>query len=308
MFNKKLIKFFIKLIITLLFLWWIIFKIDWQEVWIYLQRVSFLQIGAYVAFYFLGMLVSSYKWKLLASANHIVKVPLEKFFKYYFAATFINNFMPSFVGGDAFKAYRIGKFEKKYKEAVSSVIMDRLTGLWGAMILAIVFAILNLKIIMQHQILSIIIISIIVLLAMSFFAFKNPKVFNIIPIKIIQSFFQKAAKEVNGYGENGNVIRRAVLFSFLFNFIGLAGANYILFLSMDIQVNILNYLSVIFLISIVSSIPVTINNIGVKEWAYITFFGFFGIASSAVLAVAILSRILQMLLSLFSWPIYLRNK
>jgi len=145
-------------------------------------------------------------------------------------------------------------------------------------------------------------------LLIAFSIFKNPKILNIIPIRTIQSFFQKAMAEVNGYNKNGNVIRKAVLLSFLFNFIGLAGANYILFLAMDIQVNILNYLSVIFLISIVSSIPITINNIGIKEWAYITFFGFFGVTSSAVIAVAILSRILQMLLSLFSWPIYLRNK
>lgn len=308
MINKKLIKFFIKLIITLLLLWWIIFRIDWEEVWIYLQRVSFLQIEVYILLYLLGMLVSSYKWKFLATANNITKVPLRKFFKYYFAATFINNFMPSFIGGDAFKSYQIGKFEKKYKKAVSSVIMDRLTGLLGAMILAIIFAILNFKIIMEHQILLAIIIGVIVSLLIAFSIFKNPKILNIIPVRIIQSFFQKAMAEVNGYSKNGNVILRAVLFSFLFNFIGLAGANYILFLAMDIQVNILNYLSVIFLISIVSSIPITINNIGIKEWAYITFFGFFGVTSSAVIAVAILSRILQMLLSLFSWPIYLRNK
>jgi hypothetical protein len=70
----------------------------------------------------------------------------------------------------------------------------------------------------------------------------------------------------------------------------------------------LDYLSIVFLISIVSAIPVSINNIGIKEWAYITFFGFFGIASSGALVAALLSRIVQMLISFAALPYYLKNK
>jgi predicted SPOUT superfamily RNA methylase MTH1 len=46
----------------------------------------------------------------------------------------------------------------------------------------------------------------------------------------------------------------------------------------------------------------------VKEWAYVTFFGFFGVSAAVVITVAILSRFLQMLLSFFALPVYLRNK
>ncbi len=77
---------------------------------------------------------------------------------------------------------------------------------------------------------------------------------------------------------------------------------------MGIQIGIIDYLSVIFLISIVSSVPITINNIGIKEWAYITFFGFFGAPAAAVISVAIISRTIQMLLSFFALPIYLSEK
>lgn len=102
-------------------------------------------------------------------------------------------------------------------------------------------------------------------------------------------------------------MKKAILWGMAFDFVGIAFSNYILFLALGAEISILNYLSVIFLISIISSLPVSINNIGIKEWAYITFFGVFGLPSSTVVAVAIVGRIVQMLMSFFALPVYLRR-
>lgn len=305
----KLIKFALKVLGSLVFLWWIIFKVNWAEVWSYLQKITFFQIVLFIIAYMLGMLISTYKWQRLA-AHKDIRLPFFDFFSSYYAATFINNFMPSFVGGDSFKVYKIGSIEKKYKEAASSVIMDRLTGLWSAMILAVIFAALNFSGIIENKILLYINEAILLGLVAWFFLleiFRNRNLKTSIHKKL-DKFFNTIIKEVNRYNGQNNELWMAVLISFAFNFIGLAGANYILFWAMEIQIGLLDYLSVIFLISIVSSIPITINNIGIKEWAYITFFGFFGAAPAAVLSVAIIGRIVQMLLSFIALPIYLTEK
>ena len=307
-FKIKLIKFTVKVLGSLFFLWWIIFKINWLEVWSYLQKVKGWQIIIYIVVYFLGMIFSAYKWKFLAKHKEI-KLPFSIFFTSYYAATFINNFMPSFVGGDSFKVYRVGSLAKKYKETASSVIMDRLTGLWGAMILAIIFAGLNFNNIWHNKILAIIILVIIAGLIFWFSLlefFKKRKIKT--PVKKIDEVLNMVIDEVNRYNGKTNEIWKAVLLSFPFNFVGLAGANFVLFWAMGIKIGMLDYLSVIFLISIISSVPISINNIGVKEWAYISFFGFFGANPSAVVSVAILSRIIQMLLSFLALPIYLRER
>lgn len=306
--KNKLIKFSIKAVGSMVFLWWVIFRVNWEEVWSYLQKITFWQIALYIVAYIGGMLFSSYKWQRL-SAHKDIKLSFWEFFRSYYAATFINNFMPSFVGGDSFKVYKIGAVNKNYKEAASSVIMDRLTGLWGAMILAVLFAALNFGNIVKNDILLYINEAILVGLIVWFLLleiFRNRDIKT--PFKKVNKLFNMIVNEVNRYNGKSNELWRAVLLSFAFNFVGLAGANYILFWSMGIQIGILNYLSVIFLISIISSVPVTINNIGIKEWAYITFFGFFGANPAAVLSVAILSRIIQMLLSFFALPIYLTEK
>ncbi|KKP68356.1 MAG: Lysylphosphatidylglycerol synthetase/UPF0104 [Candidatus Moranbacteria bacterium GW2011_GWE1_35_17] len=306
--NKKLVKFIAKLLVSLFFVWWIIFKVDWNEVGQYLKKLSGSEIILYVLLYLSGMIFSAYKWRFLAGLRGII-LPLGEFFKSYFTATFINNFMPSFVGGDSFKIYHIGKISGKFKEATSSVIMDRFTGLVGGMVLVIIFSILNFSIVRQNNILLALdglalggLIFLFVLLEF----YRQRKIHT--PFEKVNVFLNKLIGEINHYNGQASHIWKAIGLSFLFNLVGLALANGVLFWALEIHIGILNYLSVIFLASVVSSIPISINNIGVKEWAYITFFGIFGLSASAVISVAIISRLLQMFLSFLAIPIYLKDK
>lgn len=146
---KKQTKFAIKLIICLAFIAWIVFVVDWREVWLHLQKIRLWQIIFYFFVYIAGILISAKKWAWLAKIKAI-HFPFSHFFKLYFSATFINNFLPSFIGGDTFKAYQIGKKDKKYPEAFSTVVIDRITGLLGAMILTLFFTAINYPVISQN--------------------------------------------------------------------------------------------------------------------------------------------------------------
>jgi len=101
---------------------------------------------------------------------------------------------------------------------------------------------------------------------------------------------------------------KSVMMGGIFSIVGMALANYVLLLAFGVHIGIINYLSVIFIITIVSSIPISINNIGLKEWAFVTFFGIFGVNSAAVTAVSIVSRFLQMFISFAALPMYLKTK
>ncbi|QQS20508.1 MAG: flippase-like domain-containing protein [Candidatus Moraniibacteriota bacterium] len=100
----------------------------------------------------------------------------------------------------------------------------------------------------------------------------------------------------------------ALFLSLVFNFVGVGLSNLVLFRALGGGVELFEYLSVIFLITIVSSIPISINNIGLKEWAYAVFFGYLGASVEAAVTVALVSRILQMFVSFASLPFYLRSR
>lgn len=307
--KKKMMKFTIKLLISLAFLALVVFKTNWPDFFAHVSKVSIFSILIYLALLVLSMVVSAYKWHILANFKGF-KHSVMTYFKLYLAGTFINNFMPSFVAGDAFKAYEIAKDSKRYSEAASTVMMDRITGLIGAMFLAIFFSIINLRFTLANPFL--IIINILMFLSLgSDVLIANLKkwrwlrewVKRILPAKV--SCF---LADLYSYSDNKSVIQKSVLWGMIFNFLGVALLNLVLFWSLGISVNILGYLSVIFIISIISALPITVNNIGLKEWAYITFFGLLGVSSGAATAVAVLSRFLQMLVSFTAFPVYLKSR
>lgn len=305
--NKKNIKFIIKFSISAILLTWIIIQTNWEEVFIALSEAKAWKIVIYILALLLGMAISAYKWKILVNFKNIRR-PFRDFFRFYLAGTLVNSFMPSFIGGDTFRAYQIGKEDKKYVEAASTVMIDRITGFIGFTILVIVFGLLNIKTVLANKVL--IIADVLVLLSFSFDILLAKikklsswkRIYKYLPEKILALI-----EEIDHYNSS-QIVSKAISFSMLFALVGVALSNYILFWALGIHIGLLNYLSVIFLISIISSLPISINNIGIKEWAYITFFGLFGVNTSLVIAAALLSRLIQMLISLLALPTYLRSK
>ncbi len=299
-----------KMAVSLLFLYWLIIKINWRDVFFYAQKISFWQILIYFLLFFLSTSISAYKWSILARAKNF-SISFKESLNLYLAGSFINNFMPSFIGGDTYKAYILGKLdgEKRYAQAASTVILDRLTGLLGTMFLVLFFGILNWKVVAAHYFFLVLLAGIAGGILFLFILEKSTKY--IFWEKLSQKLPKKIlefVKILHQYYLDKKLFLRAILLAVLFAFVGLALLNFVMFWALGIKISILNYLSVIFLISIVSSIPLSINNIGVQEWAYITFFGIFGIDPAAVITVSIIIRILQMLASFTALPFYLKNK
>jgi uncharacterized protein (TIRG00374 family) len=307
-FQNKKIKLAIKVIISLGFLAYVVLNVNWSDLLGGIQKISWWQVVIYVAILLLGMLISSYKWKLLADYKNF-NLSLFEYFKFYLTGTFINNFMPSFVGGDTYKAYQVGRESRRFAEAASTVMVDRITGLVGAMLLSVFFSLLNIKDVLRSDVLIIVNLLVIVSLfsdiliaALKKSDFCKEFIKKILPEKIVYLI-----KEIYGYGGKKKIIKKAVILAMIYDIVGIALVNYILFWSLGIHINVLDYLSVIFLTSIVASIPITVNNIGIKEWSYIAFFGAMGLQATPVITVAILSRLLQMLVSFFALPIYLKR-
>jgi glycosyltransferase 2 family protein len=305
---QKKIKIAIKILITLGFLIWVVLKVDWAQVLFYLKAIAFWKLILYALFIIAGIGISSYKWQLLAQFKSL-RHNFRDYYRYYLTGTFINNFMPSFIGGDTFKAYETGRPEKKYIEAASAVMADRITGLIGMTILALVFSCLNFETVFHNRFLLLINLALALSLLLDFLIAKT-RDFHIWK-KFLDRIPQKIARfiiEVQNYSNDGGILAKTIFLGIIFQIIGVAAANFLLFWALGIKISLFNYLSVIFLISLISSIPISINNIGIKEWAYVTFFGIYGLDATAVVTVAILSRVIQMVISFFALPTYIKKR
>lgn len=305
-FRKRAV-FCAKLLVSGGFVSWLVWRINWEEVGARIIEVDVPYLSLYVLLLLLGIGLSARKWQIIAVSKGFSR-PYGDFFRAYLTGTFINNFLPSTIGGDTYRTLWLGKYGGKLSPAVSVTLFDRFTGLWAAMVFAFFFSLFHLTLVVSNPIWLFLEIVLFLFLSIDFlfpFVRKFP---------IVRALFQRLPERVRYLiRECVNFPLRLTIFpslglSLVFNFVGVGLANLVLFWALGGEVKFFEYLGVIFLVTIVSSLPVSINNIGLKEWAYATFFGYLGTSVEAAVAVAVTSRFIQMLVSFAAIPFYLRSR
>jgi uncharacterized protein (TIRG00374 family) len=103
----------------------------------------FRQLKAWIfivalAGYTAGQLVVGLRWWILLRTQGIF-ISLGAAIRLVFLGLFYNNFMPGAVGGDLVRAWYVTKHTERRFEAVLSILVDRIVGLVGSMVIAVVF-------------------------------------------------------------------------------------------------------------------------------------------------------------------------
>src|SRR4030095_16732349 len=74
-----------------------------------------------------GQVLYAWRWHVLLNAAG-VEPPFSVTMRQYFIGIFLNNFLPSTVGGDVEKVYLLGR-EYGYRRVTASIMLDRLLGI-----------------------------------------------------------------------------------------------------------------------------------------------------------------------------------
>jgi glycosyltransferase 2 family protein len=111
------------LISSILFIW-LLLRQDWGLTWKTLNQVPVLLWPVSLALIIFGMLFNAWRWLVLLRAQS-VPVPTREIVKTVFAGAFASNFLPSTIGGDAFRILSLLRFTPNKTLCVASVVMDR---------------------------------------------------------------------------------------------------------------------------------------------------------------------------------------
>ncbi|MBW3637979.1 MAG: flippase-like domain-containing protein, partial [Armatimonadetes bacterium] len=107
-----------------------------RDVFAALKAVSPLVLGASVAFYWIGQILSAWKWQQLLRARG-VEVPLALCCRLYLAGMFGNLWLPTNIGGDALRATLLNRAAPvSLSDAAASIVVERLTGFAALLFLA----------------------------------------------------------------------------------------------------------------------------------------------------------------------------
>jgi glycosyltransferase 2 family protein len=134
---KDKLPIFLKTAVSLGLLVFIFTRIDLNQVWSRLQFLSFPFVVFALCFYTGCQWLSCLRWQVvLKSAGY--HIPIHYLLSSYFAGMFVSIFLPSSVGGDVYRVYRITKAIDAPEVAFASVFLERFTGLAAVFALALV--------------------------------------------------------------------------------------------------------------------------------------------------------------------------
>jgi hypothetical protein len=110
-------------------------RVDLARLWALSKTASIGWLGAALFVYFIGVVISVWRWGLLLDAQHVT-VRFATRLKSYLVATFFNNFLPSNIGGDVIRIRDTAGAAGSKTLATTVVLVDRGLGLLGVVFVA----------------------------------------------------------------------------------------------------------------------------------------------------------------------------
>ncbi|HYB72470.1 MAG TPA: lysylphosphatidylglycerol synthase transmembrane domain-containing protein [Candidatus Sulfotelmatobacter sp.] len=112
-------------------------RVDRAQLAAALRGASLPLILLCLPLYAVGQTLSTWRWQILLGAEGI-RVPLRRLLALYLEGMFFNLCLPTAVGGDVVRGYRIWHLSRAGEGAVASILVERVTGFVAMIGIAVV--------------------------------------------------------------------------------------------------------------------------------------------------------------------------
>lgn len=231
----------------------------------------FLTSGALYTF---SLYISSIRWRLLLPGGFT----LGRLFSLYLIGSFFNTLLPGIIGGDAVKAYYLYKDTGKGTPAVASVFMDRYIGFAALMCVGTAAFPFSFHYFKGSPIewLFPLIVLLFVLGSIPAYALRAGRRFR---------FIAEVYEYFDSYVIKRGTIAKTFSLSMFVQIINIVSV-YLLIIGLDIDLPFLPLLIFIPIITTISTIPISISGLGVREASFILLFHFLGVGPVQATAIS----------------------
>jgi len=332
---------FIKLFISALFIVVICLKVDWAGFKSMLSDIDVFYFILSFVIAFVMLLTSCLKWQLMLRMQG-ARLGFLFLLKNYYIGYLFSVLLPSNIGGDVVRSYYIGKRMNEQYTAAVSVFLERFTGILYLLLLAIVTPFIAPRLLWYWRIIIPMAGSLIMLGFFVFFAMNEKLIdkLNCLVLRIadltrfvnkklhlnflnklldnIMSFYERIfekgmkfyrkLKRTVGYFKHrtGYLIATVVLTMLFYTWTWL---NVLFaFRTFNIDVGMIDIISLVPIIMLVSMIPITLGSIGLAEGAYVFYFALADIKAESAFIMGLLLRFKLIVWATIGFLFYLTYK
>jgi len=243
--------------------------------------------------YLIGQVLSAYRWRLLAQPLGFDQ-PLRVFTVYYFVGMYLNLFAPSTVVGDLGRGLFLSERAGGVGRALQSVLADRVSGvvmlLWVSAVGFLLFGPTVLPAALCYGTIAAALCTVVGWWALP----------RLVPLCFSprHKLYQLVEKVISPYQTRPVLIAGVCGLAFVFHLFQL-GLQVLLSHALGLAVPIWYLLLFIPLMTILSTLPVSFNGLGVREGGYVAFLALVGVGKEEALAFGLLWTALLFAAGLF---------
>ena len=257
-----------------------------------LRGVDLRLVVLILALFFFNTLLSSVKWRILLHADGI-RVPLPALVVSYLVGTFFNLFLPSNIGGDAYRVYDVARLSDRPAHAFASVFADRLTGFAALVTLGLLAALAAYPLLPDRRLLVPVGAAFAAILFL-LWALTQERLLRwgmaatrVDRLARLRDFFDKFMASIRVYRTHPGLLGQVLGLSFLFQGTAVV-CIWLMARALHIGAPLLLFFAFVPLISLLEALPISVYGLGVRDAAYVLFFAQAGVQREQALAMALL--------------------
>ncbi len=284
--------------------------VDLRELGSTLGSVSpgLLALGIFV--FLVANMVSVSKWSLIISAQG-ERVSFFYLTTLFYIGLFFNNFLPTNFGGDVIKAFRLSRATGHGADAAGSVVLDRVSSVLALLLIAVVPALVELRLLGTGLLL--LVLGMLALLALLIGLFASERaarrlggLFRADPIGIrkhLKSFYYS----IHDFRGQRRTLLSVMLISLAYQGLQVFTV-YVLALSLGIDVPLVYYFIFIPIVLAVSMVPISLNGLGIRELTWVVLFGQVSVSQAEAISMSILAFLVMTVVSLAGGVFYMFDR
>jgi uncharacterized protein (TIRG00374 family) len=276
-------------------------QVGWQQTLETLGKARFPHLATAFVLYLVGIVVRAYRWRILLSALGM-DIPLARLTALYFIGTFFNNILPTGIGGYVVRVYELSKQSKRPTESIGTVLLDRATGLLVLFLMALLALPFSYRLIAPSITAAILLLCLVSWAGLGL-VLRRDWLERWRLLRIMTKIKQLREIYESVYACGLRAIGGALAVSFVFNVL-LMAVNYLVALSLGVEVSLWYFLLFIPLISFLLALPISLSGLGVREGGYVYLFAQAGVSAPLALAMSFLFYALNVATGLIGGVLY----
>jgi uncharacterized protein (TIRG00374 family) len=254
----------------------------------------------------------SWRWQVLLVSQQ-APVPFGQTLALYFIGFFFNNFLPTSIGGDIYRALGAGRVSGRRAVCAASVLVERLMGMLAVAALAILAAILLARQLADGPIRALAVgfgITMLLLLAV-FFHRRTFQLLESVTQRLslwgLDAKLLRLYEALSLYRSQKRSLTLVFILSVAYQLL-IVVFSYLVGLALGLAIPFRYFLLCVPFTVIISLVPISINGVGVRESGYVFLLSKIGHSSSEAISLSLLIYGLSLLASLTGGVLYLLRK